>query len=326
MPQPEEVEFEQPAQEKLITEEAELARAKAGPDIHCHYCGTRNPAGAESCTQCGAPLSEGTARASGKVLGAHRPEPAKKITCAACGTPNQADAARCVQCGAGLARPKPEPTSPKPAPVPTSKGRFGFIGLAILLLIAACITFVVLLTRTEDTTGKVKDVSWKREIAVEALVPVTYENWRGEIPADAVVGTCTQKVHHTQDDPAPNAEEVCGTPYTVDKGSGYAEVVQDCEYRVYVDWCEYSVEEWKEVDKASLSGNDFKPRWPKLQLTIGQREGKRSESYEIAFTTEGGTYTYQTGDANLFAQCEIGSRWVLKLNSFDTVTGLEPIR
>ena len=34
-----------------VLEEEELARAKMGPDFPCAFCGTRNPAGAESCSQ-----------------------------------------------------------------------------------------------------------------------------------------------------------------------------------------------------------------------------------------------------------------------------------
>ncbi len=328
MPQPEDVQFQQAAQEELIKDEAEIARAKAGPDIHCYYCGARNPAGAETCSQCGAPLAEGKARVRGQVVGAHRTGPAEKINCPACGTPNEANAPKCVQCGASLVQPEPAPAPPKA--VPSQKGRRGLLGtvgiIALVLVIAACITFFVLSSRTEDVTGRVEAVSWTYNIAIEELAPVTYEEWRDEIPAEAIIGTCTQKVHHTQDNPAPNAQEVCGTPYTVDTGSGYGEVIQDCQYQVYEDWCEYSVDEWKEVDQATLSGNDLSPRWPDIRLGPGQREGKRTENYEIIFDTEQGRYTFHTGNANLFSQAQIGSRWLLKVNTFNSVTGIEPRR
>jgi hypothetical protein len=36
-PQPDNVEFEQAAQAEIIKEQAEIAKAKVGPDIHCHY-------------------------------------------------------------------------------------------------------------------------------------------------------------------------------------------------------------------------------------------------------------------------------------------------
>ena len=75
-PQPEDVEFIQAAEEKLITDEAEIARAKAGPDVHCPYCGARNPGDAEFCGGCGGNLAEAAARESGRVVGSHRDKPA----------------------------------------------------------------------------------------------------------------------------------------------------------------------------------------------------------------------------------------------------------
>lgn len=54
--QPENVQFQRAAEEKLITDEKAVAAAKAGADIHCGFCGTRNPATAATCSQCGADL------------------------------------------------------------------------------------------------------------------------------------------------------------------------------------------------------------------------------------------------------------------------------
>jgi ribosomal protein L40E len=338
MPQPDDVEFEQPAQEKLIEDEAKLAQAKADPDIHCYYCGTRNPGTAETCSQCGALLAEGTARASGQVLGTHRDKAVPPVTCPACGAANAPDAPRCVQCGASLAQPKPEPGAPKVQAAPKTKPRAKFLGGAIgigflLLAIAACATFFILLNRTEDLTGQVQAIEWSRSVTVEALVPVSYEGWRDEIPAGALIGVCTEQVHHRESRSTGQTREICGTPYTVDKGSGYGEVVQDCtteeikeEVPVYAESCEYTVEEWQQIDQATQRGNDLNPRWPAPQLRAGQREGKREESYDITFKTEQGTYTYNTSNAALFAQAQPGSRWILQINTFNTVTDIEPVQ
>ena len=52
-PQPEDVKFELPSEQKLVKDEAAINSAKAGADIHCGFCGTRNPATAATCSQCG---------------------------------------------------------------------------------------------------------------------------------------------------------------------------------------------------------------------------------------------------------------------------------
>ncbi len=330
MPQPEDVQFEQPAQEEIISDEKKLAEAKAGPDIHCYYCGSRNAATATACTQCGADLSEGAKRSSGQVLGAHKDKPAAPVTCPACGTENAPAAPKCVQCGSSLVDTPPEPEQ-KPPPVPTkakSKGtglltKIGVVA-GILALCACGITFLVLFNRTENLNGTVEDVSWRREIVIEQLMPVSYEAWHDKIPPEAKVVSCSAKVRRTQDQPTSNSREVCGTPYTVDSGSGYGEVVQDCKYEVFEDFCEYTVEEWQETDKQTITGDDFSPSWPALRLANNQREGERDETYTCHFKTEGGNYGYSTSNFNTYKACKIGSQWILQINTFNMVTDIEP--
>ncbi len=326
-PQPQDVQFQQAAEDELITDQAEIARAAAGADIHCPYCGTRNAAGAQRCKQCGGDLVGGKVRASGQVVGAFRTGPAQPVNCPACGAGNSGTALKCAQCGASLAQARPQPQAqPQPAFVPASKGRGGlFVGCAVVLVIALCaalgIAFSGILTPAKDASGQVRSVAWTRTIAIEALAPVTHEDWRDSVPAGAVLGRCTEKYHHTQQDPAPGAEEVCGTPYTVDQGSGYAEVVQDCEYRVYEDWCTYTVQEWREIDEVSATGTDLNPRWPDARLASSQREGDREESYEVVFLGDDDKqYTYRTDNAAEFARCQVGSRWALKVKGSTVVS------
>ncbi len=329
-PQPEDVEFEQASQEELLANEEEINRAKAGPDVHCYYCGSRNRPEAAHCTQCGADLSQATKRTAGTVLGGYHSEPAEQIICPSCGTPNEPRAPKCMQCGASLVQPtKPEPSPPVPQSGPVRRSRaglFGGIGLGVIVLVlcAAGITFFVLAGRTNDVSASVREATWTRTVSVEGLVPVTYENWRDDIPAGAPVQSCTQKIHHTQAAPALNADRVCGTPYVVDQGSGYGEVVKDCEYHVYEDFCEYTVEEWRQIDTTSLSGTDLNPNWPNPALSPDERLGGQNETYQVIFETDQGQYTYTTGDPVEFARYTTGSRWLLKVNTFNSVVATQP--
>jgi hypothetical protein len=184
---------------------------------------------------------------------------------------------------------------------------------------------------TEDVNGVVRDVSWERRISIEALQPVSHEDWRDAIlisgPSDARIGNCRKKLHHTQsEEPSPGmeVEKICGTPYTIDQGSGYGKVVQDCEYKVYADWCEYTREEWQEVDASVASGHDLSPYWPQVNLASGQREGERSEEYNVGLITEGKSYTYHPRDPNEFSRYLIGSKWLLTVNALGGVTAVEP--
>jgi len=285
--------FELPETQELVTDAEELKKAAAGPDIHCPYCETRNPAGSTVCKQCGGSLAEGTVRAAGQVVGA--------------------------------------PPKPQAAPQPVLSQVKGmpwylFAGIAALLLV--CCVGAYLLTRpSKEVNGVVRDVSWERRISIEALQPVTHEDWHDEIPSDARLGNCQKKEHHTQsEEPAPGveAEKICGTPYTIDQGSGYGKVVQDCVYTVYADWCEYTSQEWQEVDASLANGHDLNPYWPQVNLASGQREGERSEEYQVDLDTEGKSYTYRPSDADEFSQFDVGSKWVLSVNALGGVTSVEP--
>jgi DNA-directed RNA polymerase subunit RPC12/RpoP len=325
--QPDDVKFEQPAQEVILTDQAEIDRVKAGPDVHCRYCGTRNPATAVTCRQCGADLAEGTARESGRVVGAHRDKPAEPVKCPACGTANDPLAHNCSSCGASLAQKKVPAPQPALRPVPTGKEKKGpnflliGIGLVVVVLI---VVFIVLSGKTEAMVGRVEGVEWTLSIGVEALQPVSYTDWLEDIPNDAVVGTCEMEYHHTEAEPVANATKVCGTPYTVDTGSGGGEIVQDCEYQVYAEKCEYTVEEWQQVEELTTSGTDLAPEWPELVLYEGEREGEYKEVYKVYLAAEKDTYTYTTTDVDEFLQFEPGSKWMLEVNTFNQLLSVSP--
>ncbi len=325
-PQPEDVEFVQPVDQAIITDSQTIADATRAPDIHCPYCGARNRADAESCRNCGGALAGGAQRQAGRVVGAYGDTPGGPINCPACGAQNPGDARRCTRCGAGLV-PGPQledaAQAAKPSAPGCSRTMIGIgIGVAIVVLI-----LIYLATRTTATVGVVSDVSWQRTVVVEALVPVRREAWLTEIPAGVPVGQCRSEVVRTQDEPAPNAVEVCGTPYTLDEGTGYGKVVQDCQYQVYADKCEYTVEEWKAVDSLVASGEGLTSgSWPVLQSTNKQRPGERNEEYTILFEADGADYKYVVKDPDEAAKFTEGSRWSLEINTFGSLTDVEPAR
>jgi DNA-directed RNA polymerase subunit RPC12/RpoP len=326
--QPADVEFLQVAQEALIKDEKIIEQAKAGADIHCPFCGTRNVATAVQCSQCLADLTEAQARASGQVLGAHQDKAVPDVACAHCGSLNAGTAQHCINCGAALPRPdkagKPEPAKPKAAPMSKTARYvlFGILGLVVI----ACIAFIVLANRTEEVVGEVQSVSWEYAIQIEALTPVEDQDCRDSVPNDAEILSCREEIRRTQPDPAPNSVEVCGTPYTVDTGTGVGEVVQDCEYQIYDDLCTYTELQWREFDLVSLTGNDFEPEWPNPTLAQDQRLGESSETYEVTFDADGRTYTYNPDNFNEYVQFEDSSRWILEVNALNNVRSVTPDR
>jgi len=296
-PQPDDVEFLQVDEEKFnfIKDEALIRMAKAGPDIHCPFCGTRNPSTAELCSNCGGELSLGgkAREAGGKVRTAAEAQ---------------------------------KSTKPESAPKPKKKiGRRTAIIAVIgsVVVIAACIVLILILTKTDDIQAVVTDVGWERSIAIEMYTTVTESDWWDEVPADAEVLSCSQEYRYTSDQPEPNSTEVCGEEYVEDTGTGVGEVVQDCVYEVYDDYCDYTVMDWVVVDTVTESGDDLLPYWPDSNLTADQREGEREETYTIVFAGDGETYTYKTSDASLFTMAEPGSEWLLSVNKLG-VQSIEP--
>jgi ribosomal protein L40E len=296
-PQPDDVEFLRVDEEEFnfIKDEALIRMAKAGPDIHCPFCGTRNPSTAELCSKCGGEIGMGgKARETGKavrtVSEAHERKPAP-IT-----QPKKKRSKGCVILGA-------------------------IGGLAIL---AGLIVLLVMLLKTDTVYGTVSGVSWERSIVIEAFMPVTKSDWWDEVPDDAEVISCEQEYRYTSEDPEPNSTEVCSEERVEDTGTGVGEVVQDCTYEVYDDFCEYTVMEWAEVETVTETGSDLDPYWPSISLTTDQREGDRSESYAITFDADGKDYTYTTSDLDLFIQAQPGTRWELEVNKLGGVKSIIP--
>lgn len=323
--QPKDVQFHQAAEDKIVTDQEGLEMAQAGPDIHCPFCGTRNPGNAIKCSRCGGDLTGGEARESGSVLGAHQTKPAADIVCQYCGTANPATNTKCKNCGSPLHRVDPA----KPAAQPTAPAKMSpalmIIGAIVILLICGAIAFFVMQgTRTESDVARVSSVNWKRSIVVLGLAPATFNNWADQIPQDADVNYCSQRERGRSAFPTDNSQQICGTPYVVDQGSGFGELVQDCEYIVYDDYCEYTVIQLQPVGVIDETGSDLNPFWPETRLDQGQELGEQTEVYQITFDVDGNPVTYQTTDLNEYLQFQPGSEWVVEISGFGRIVDIQP--
>jgi ribosomal protein L40E len=316
--------FDLPAQQELIKDEAAIAKAERGPDVTCKYCGARNAADAKTCSQCSADLTEGAARKAGEVLGAFSAEKKPDVKCPYCGAMNPATALKCSNCAGTLRvaqRPVDQPKAlPAAAPAATN---FMPLLIGIGVLVVAAIVCGLLFFRTSDTSAAVRGVQWQRAIEIIEQRPVQREMWRDQIPAGAALGSCELRVRGTQNEPAPNAEKICGTPYTVDTGTGVGKVVQDCQYEVKDDWCAYTQLEWTVIDSVVAKGADANPQWPAVILRADQREGDREETYVVFFTSDDKEYQLPVASASELAKYVVGSRWKLKVNALGGVVAAE---
>jgi hypothetical protein len=203
---------------------------------------------------------------------------------------------------------------------------YGLIGAAIALCLCAVIGYALLSAPRESQAAAVQAVNWETAVTIEELQPVTHQTWQDQIPQEAEIGECQDEVRYVQDQqPAgTNYNKVCGTPYTKDTGGGFGEVVQDCQYEVLEPYCSYTVLEWQPLDVARLSGDDLSPVWPDPQLASGQRLGRQGATYIIVFETDKGQYSYPVNSLEEFQQFQIGSQWILKINSLNQIVSVEP--
>ena len=321
-PQPENVKFELPSEQKLVTDENQIKVAQKGADIHCPFCGTRNPGDAKTCSQCGGDLVEGKAREAGRVMQTPPPQP-KIVKCDNCGAENPGSNAVCANCGSPL--PKlavAQAAAPGVAPVQPMAGmnlgkpkktNWLLIGGILGFLALCCIAIVVLFVLpTQSVEATVVNVHWQTVVPLQEIRAVDYNNERGSPPSDAYNVSCRNE-----------SRDVCEQK-TIDKGNGYSEVVEECHTETE-QYCSYTVDEWTTIQTYTLDGNDLQPIYESPNVSSGQRLGGESEELTVSFSTEEGEQkNYSPDSVSEYQQFQVGSTWTLKMNALGGITSVEP--
>lgn len=323
---PENVKFEQPIKEEIISDQALIDDAKKGPDIFCGYCGSRNPAAAGSCSTCGADLNEGTRRSAGTAYRTSDAAHSNTIRCNVCGVENGISNLTCASCGSPLQTTlKIEPDTPAQQPTPPKAGMGKGCMIAIVLLVlAAIIGFFLMTSKKEALSVVVSNTAWQTSIQVLGLIDKQASTWRDSIPGDSRIINCSERVRERSDTYVSGSEEVCEEPYYVDKGNGFSEKVQDCYYEIYDDYCTYAYQDWDVISVLSDQGNDVNPLIPKTSLTENQKLGDQSVSYSISFAdSTGKIYTYVPSSLEEYQQFDINDRYTIELNGFGSIVKME---
>ena len=307
----------------------------------CSYCGTQNPGAIKSCTQCGAPQAPDVQfeKVDAETFAFIKDEALIRMAqkgadkhCPYCGTRNSIDAETCVECGSDItsgakARESGERIETRAAnqnpPTPPKRPQ-PFLIVIILVVLAGLVFLIINLTRTDQVTAVVSAVSWQRSQVIEEYQRVERKSWEDAIPSNATLVSCALQYRYDSDTPRPIATEVCGEPYTIDTGTGLGQVVQDCVYRVYENYCTYTTMDWLPVETLVASGEDLRPYWPTFELANEQRQGNSTERYVITFSAAGDSFTYSTTDENLYLQAQPGSTWLLDINQFNHVVSAAP--
>lgn len=300
-PRGEDVRFYLPEDAREVTDEAELQRARIGPDWICPYCEGDNPADNAFCSGCGAPRDGAKTR---QVVEHRNPPPIP------------------------VATPPPVPLV-SPGTTPSTKTGFlkkgcGFGCLGLVLILG----LLMFLGRDREAALTVEGVAWERTIPVEALRTVTEEAWEDQLPAGARVVSRNRQIrgHNrvqigTETRTRTVSERVqTGTESvkvgTRDLGNGYFEDVyedrpvystetreesyEEPVYRedpIYAIKVRYESEKWVPSREEKAAAEDHSPQWPDPRLAENEREGQRQETYEVRFVdADGDRFVYKPAD------------------------------
>jgi hypothetical protein len=316
-----EVKFYLPDDAPEVVEAAALKRAQAGPDWICPYCEADNPADNAFCSGCGAPKDGATVR----EVAVH---------------PTDA--------------PPPPPPQPLQAQPPAGRKWTGPVmkgcGLGCLGILAL-FALLLFLGRPKDAVLTVTDLRWERAIEVEQAKTVTKQAWEGELPAGARVLSSSREVHHhvqvqtgTRTATRTVNERVQTGTESVkvgsrDLGNGYFEDVyedrpvyetqsseetyQEPVYRedpVYKKRFRYEIEEWSTV-RTAKAADEGAPEWPDPEIGDREREGKRTERYEVVFKDEKGeSRVYEAPSEAEWSTYEVGRTYKAKVQGEKVVS------
>lgn len=291
---------------QVVTDAAERAKATAGPDWICAFCGNSNAFDRPTCQSCSAARSEGTLRQ------------VKEAT---------------VKGGEGLAKRQVSPHAtvapdvriePVKAPLPL------WFKAGCVIAVLGLLALVGLQSLSFEDTMTVVGKEWRRAIQVMQYQTCREGGWRGELPAgareirrqekirsyrDVLIGYQTVEETYTERQQVGTRKVKKGVR---DLGNGRFEEIWDDEpiyrdvqktrtvqkpqYRkepVYDTWIEFDIDRWKDIGPAVAQGTTDEPRWPETGAAahprdiVGEkREGAREESYKVTFKSDKDGKTY----------------------------------
>ncbi len=337
---PHDVRFYLPENSPIVTDPARRLEASQGPNWNCDHCDGANPSSVNgamviSCAHCGQARDAGDTSYSPRSY-------------------SLADTPRTAQ-DATPARPRRRGRETNGA-----RRADGSV-LGLLFKIAAICLILTLgagsfILPVKTSTAEVIDLSWHRQIEIEALRTFSREGWnppgdarilaredRIKDRVDVVTGYETDIRTEMKSVKVGEEKYVCGHN---DLGNGYFEDVEctrditrmkpvDVSYQrpitrkedVIAPWYRYEVDRWVTIDTKAKDGHAREtPIWPTPALGKNERLGERSERYLAVFALDDGTHRQSRVSAQTYATYAIGTRMMLTQNIWGHIlsTTLQP--
>lgn len=336
-PRPEGTKFYLPENEPPLVDGQLAEFARMGPDWICEFCASSNPANTHSCHNCFAPR-EGSS-------------PTQAVKEYALGeTPRTGD----------MDFTEPEE---KPRPQPTNSAQtgkkpmwlWGVAGVLLFVLLCCCALPLGLSLFDEEKSLTAVDFSWERTVEVEAFQTVVEEDW--DVPPDGrilsqqeeirrydrvIIGYETESRQLSEQVQSGSREYVCGQR---DLGNGFfedvicSEPIYETQFRtenvevpiyeqlpVYDVKYRYEIDKWSVTRTARADGRDQAPHWPPLNLAANEREGSRTESYQVVFTDEEGNRYEESFPLAEWQRFERGRVYTAVVDAFGNLQTISPDR
>jgi hypothetical protein len=261
----EDVKFYLPEGAKEITDEAELASAKAGPDWVCGYCSTSNTSAETACKQCGGPGEDGAKRKEEEYM-------------------PDSDASTDPYAAPG--------SDPSNAPGEGAKGGGGIpvaliAGVVVLLLISCCCLGWVFSSSTK--TMEVVSTNWVRQISLQERKWVTEESVTRPFPSSTIRNVTSRRVSRTvsvkKQVPVKKTKKISlGNGRFKKQTTTVMETKTVKEKKMMLIYF-YMRRKWINLKPLIARGGPTDvPAWPKrLISSIDRRESKREEYYVVTF-------------------------------------------
>ncbi len=278
-----------------------------GADVACPTCREHNSRSSRCCRGCGGSL-EGAAEVARRddevhPVGAHPGAP--------------------FAGAAQLPAPGAEPPGAK-----SSGGKriaFAILGCLGVTVFGVVALAVVMALWKKDASMVVTRHAWERSIEIQAFAKVEESDWCDEVPSGARV-LSRSKAERSKE--KVKVGEDCKTRKK-DLGNGTFKEVRECQPKydekpVLADKCRFEVEKWKKARVEVAKGTSPKDTiaWPPVSLArtgtcLGcEREGERSESYEVFFAEAAGSKSESkcTFDEAKWRSFAPGSKWKARVS------------
>ncbi|MDD3148436.1 MAG: zinc finger protein [Candidatus Riflebacteria bacterium] len=306
---------------KAITDEAELAKANAGPDWICPFCSNMSPASSTRCTGCGSDRSVGKNRAVKEIPPDSGETPAM-----------------------GGKKGPPGPVQPAPLWLKAGCGV-----IALLFLILSFLSCHEKALKIEITANQ-----WVRQIERAEYKTVREDAWANEVPSGARKFSSERQIRSHKE--IPDGFEEVSEDYTekvkigekkvedgkVDLGNGRfkAKYKMVPEYKeekrtrrvkrqkfrkepVYDEKVTYDIDRWVPFASIELQGTTDEPRWPdsgasnNVPPALGDlTEKARIEKYLVKARKDGDPAEFEISklrdkplSLDQFMKLRVGTKW-----------------